>query len=53
MEKRIYYHPVTKKLSLETNGDVCTEPSFSMSDPVEPPVYAGPDIEEEDPEPMF
>ena len=52
MEKRNYLHPVTKKLSLEMYGDVCTEPAFPTSDPVVEPVYAGPEIEE-DPEPMF
>lgn len=39
MEKKIYLLPVTKKLSLDVSGGICSEP-VPVSDV---PVYAGPD----------
>ena len=40
MEKKIYLLPVTKKLSLDVSGEICSEP---VPGSVDVPVYAGPD----------
>lgn len=47
MEKKIYLFPVTKKLSLDVSGEICSEPVPASEDIPDVPVYAGPDPIEE------